>query len=422
MLMEKYTEASSGFEFKIGGFRIDLFWIIPIGLFFFPTTVRGMLLDSEIFRAVNIVAWFAILIYLIIVPNGVKAIRAGIPTFISLLILYVITIIANKSNLQQAAGFFLATVLPVLWLNYRFFNKDFAIKAFKIWYQILYIAMIIIIIGEAVNAVSNNASSVFFANLYGNASYFQLVNAGRLVSFYGHVIFTKEIILLFYVTGVLAHRYKVFQGTEIVYTAIAVIAMAITTSKMGIVLILVGILYFNFNRKRIRYIVIMTLVGYATYSIGLFDAILERFNVAFSSGDITTGRNTALVALYSSGALSFDLLGGAGFTNMSTAMIAALEYPLLRLAYRHGIIYAVIVLLSVFVIPAIRLIRAHKMDLFVALLLIALDINTFDSIASVGDYMLIYCTFACLLMNLTDMDYEKVIPDRKKKIDIRLRG
>ena len=288
MLMEKYTEASSGFEFKIGGFRIDLFWIIPIGLFFFPTTVRGMLLDSEIFRAVNIVAWFAILI--------------------------------------------------------------------------------------------------------------------------------------FYVTGVLAHRYKVFQGTEIVYTAIAVIAMAITTSKMGIVLILVGILYFNFNRKRIRYIVIMTLVGYATYSIGLFDAILERFNVAFSSGDITTGRNTALVALYSSGALSFDLLGGAGFTNMSTAMIAALEYPLLRLAYRHGIIYAVIVLLSVFVIPAIRLIRAHKMDLFVALLLIALDINTFDSIASVGDYMLIYCTFACLLMNLTDMDYEKVIPDRKKKIDIRLRG
>lgn len=157
-------------------------------------------------------------------------------------------------------------------------------------------------------------------------------------------------------------------------------------------------------------------MGYVAYSIGLFDAIIERFNVAFSLGDITTGRNTALVALYSSGALSFDFFGGSGFTNMSTTMIAALEYPLLRLAYRHGILYAVIILLSVFVVPIIRLIRSHKTDLLVALLLIALDINTFDSIASVGDYMLIYCTFTCLLMNLAEIDSVNIPNFNKKRL------
>lgn len=416
MRMEKHNGNSSGLKLVIGGFRIDIFWLIPIGLFLFPTTVRGVLLDSELFRAVNIIAWFAILIYLIIVSNDMRAIKEGMPTIILLAVLYMVTIFVNGSNLQQAPGFFLATVLPIIWLNYRFSNKDFAVRAFKIWYQVLYIAMIIIIIGELINAISNNASSVFFANLYGNVSFFQLVQAGRLVSFYGHVIFTKEIILLFYVTGVLAHRYKIYQGTEIIYTSIAVVAMAITTSKMGIVLIMTGILYFNFNKKRIRYIVMIALLGYAAYSFGLFDAIIERFNVAFSLGDITTGRNTALVALYSSGALYFDFLGGSGFTNMSTTMIAALEYPLLRLAYRHGILYAVIILLSVFVVPIIRLIRSHKTDLLIALLLIALDINTFDSIASVGDYMLIYCTFTSLLMNLAEIDSVNIRNINKKRL------
>lgn len=190
MCMEKHNGNSSGLKFVIGEFRIDIFWLIPIGLFLFPTTVRGVLLDSELFRAVNIIAWFAILVYLIIVSNDMRAIKEGMPTIILLAILYMITVFVNGSNLQQAPGFFLATVLPIIWLNYRFSNKDFAVRAFKIWYQVMYIAMTIIIIGEMINAISNNASSVFFANLYGNVSFFQLVKAGRLVSFYGHVIFT----------------------------------------------------------------------------------------------------------------------------------------------------------------------------------------------------------------------------------------
>lgn len=420
MRMKKQNKCSSGFDFVIGRYRIDIFWLIPVGLFFFPTTVRGLLVDNELFIAFNIVSWLAILVYLIKIPNDMRAIKAGMPTVILLAVLYVVTIIVNDSNLFQAAAFFTATVLPIIWLNYRFRNKGFILRAFRIWYQVLYIAMIIIIAGEMINFISNNASSEFFANLYGNKSYFQLVSEGRLISFYGHAIFTKEIILLFYATGVIAHRYRIFQGTEVVYTSIAVIAMAFTSSKMGVVLILAGVLYFNFNIKRIRYLIMVALVGYIAYSYGFFDAILERFNIAFRSGDITTGRNIALLALYSSGALSFDLLGGAGFTNMSTDMIAALEYPLLRLAYRHGILYAVIVLLSVFAVPVVRLIRARKMDLLVALLLIVLDINTYDSIASVGDYMLIYCTFACLLMNLAEIDSAN-IPKAKRERRLRIR-
>ena len=75
-----------------------------------------------------------------------------------------------------------------------------------------------------------------------------------------------------------------------------------------------------------------------------------------------------------------------------------------------------IILLSVFVVPIIRLIRSHKTDLLVALLLIALDINTFDSIASVGDYMLIYCTFTCLLMNLAEIDSVNIPNFNKKRL------
>ena len=60
----------------------------------------------------------------------------------------------------------------------------------------------------------------------------------------------------------------------------------------------------------------------------MLDTVIGRFIAGFESGDLTTGRNTALALVLQSGYLKFNFFVGHAGTELSERMIAALEYPI----------------------------------------------------------------------------------------------
>ena len=83
------------------------------------------------------------------------------------------------------------------------------------------------------------------------------------------------------------------------------------------------------NKKGIKYFILVAAAVYWAYGYGLLDTVIGRFLDGFKSGDLTTGRNTALALLMRNGYLHFNFLMGHAGADLSERMIAALEYPCL---------------------------------------------------------------------------------------------
>ena len=141
------------------------------------------------------------------------------------------------------------------------------------------------------------------------------------------------------------------------YSLISVIGIGMCGGKTGLVLIAVEFALLYVNKKGLKYFIIVAAAVYWAYGYGLLDTVIGRFIAGFESGDITTGRNTALLRVIQGGVLRFNLLIGHAGMNLSERMIAALEYPPLRWAYLFGVWFSVLMCVVLFAIPAIKILK-----------------------------------------------------------------
>lgn len=386
------------------------FFLICIGLLFMPSTIRTSALHSE-WALINVASWLGIILLTKRYYNGGKVSvskngKLGVanPIWIVLLVaLFAMeSLMLPEFTATSEVKYIYATILPI-YILYSVVDDDDIICYTKLFSRLLTVASTIVVICGLMDmflGVGIGNSIAIFTNA---ASLIESIRQGRMVSYFGHPLLTAEIMILTFSFNTLVNycieKKSIFY--TVYYSLISVIGIGMCGGKAGLVLIAVEFALLYVNKKGLKYFIIVAAAVYWAYGYGLLDTVIGRFIAGFESGDITTGRNTALLRVIQGGVLRFNLLIGHAGMNLSERMIAALEYPPLRWAYLFGVWFSVLMCVVLFAIPAIKILKNKNIKIFIVFLILVLDVNSYNGITTQSDQMLLYCVSVFLLLNLS---------------------
>ena len=386
------------------------FFLICIGLLFMPSTIRTSALHSE-WALINVASWLGIILLTKRYYNGGKVSvskngKLGVanPIWIVLLVaLFAMeSLMLPEFTATSEVKYIYATILPI-YILYSVVDDDDIICYTKLFSRLLTVASTIVVICGLVDmflGVGIGNSIAIFTNA---ASLIESIRQGRMVSYFGHPLLTAEIMILTFSFNTLVNycieKKSIFY--TVYYSLISVIGIGMCGGKTGLVLIAVEFALLYVNKKGLKYFIIVAAAVYWAYGYGLLDTVIGRFIAGFESGDITTGRNTALLRVIQGGVLRFNLLIGHAGMNLSERMIAALEYPPLRWAYLFGVWFSVVMCIILFLTPAMMILKNKNIKIFIVLIILILDVNSYNGITTQSDQMLLYCVSVFLLLNLS---------------------
>lgn len=386
------------------------FFLICIGLLFMPSTIRTSVLHSE-WALINVASWLGIILLTKRYYNGGKVSvskngKLGVanPIWIVLLVaLFAMeSLMLPEFTATSEVKYIYATILPI-YILFSVVDDDDIICYTKLFSRLLTVASTIVVICGLMDmflgvGIGNNIA--IFTNA---ASLIESIRQGRMVSYFGHPLLTTEIMILTFSFNTLVNYYieKKSIFYTVYYSLISVIGIGMCGGKTGLVLIAIEFALLYVNKKGLKYFIIIAAAVYWAYGYGLLDTVIGRFIAGFESGDITTGRNTALLRVIQGGMLRFNLLIGHAGINLSERMIAALEYPPLRWAYLFGVWFSVLMCVVLFVIPAIKILKNKNFKIFIVFIILVLDVNSYNGITTQSDQMLLYCVSVFLLLNLS---------------------
>ncbi|MGF2008531.1 hypothetical protein D6117_002449 (plasmid) [Lactococcus lactis] len=386
------------------------FFLICIGLLFMPSTIRTSVLHSE-WALINVASWLGIILLTKRYYNGGKVSvskngKLGVanPIWIVLLVaLFAMeSLMLPEFTATSEVKYIYATILPI-YILYSVVDDDDIICYTKLFSRLLTVASTIVVICGLMDmflGVGIGNSIAIFTNA---ASLIESIQQGRMVSYFGHPLLTTEIMILTFSFNTLVNycieKKSIFY--TVYYSLISVIGIGMCGGKTGLVLIAIEFALLYVNKKGLKYFIIIAAAVYLAYGYGLLDTVIGRFIAGFESGDITTGRNTALLGIIQGGMLRFNLLIGHSGMNLSERMIAALEYPPLRWAYLFGVWFSVLMCVVLFAIPAIKILKNKNIKIFIVFLILVLDVNSYNGITTQSDQMLLYCVSVFLLLNLS---------------------
>ena len=386
------------------------FFLICIGLLFMPSTIRTSVLHSE-WALINVASWLGIILLTKRYYNGGKVSvskngKLGVanPIWIVLLVaLFAMeSLMLPEFTATSEVKYIYATILPI-YILYSVVDDDDIICYTKLFSRLLTVASTIVVICGLMDmflGVGIGNSIAIFTNA---ASLIESIRQGRMVSYFGHPLLTTEIMILTFSFNTLVNycieKKSIFY--TVYYSLISVIGIGMCGGKTGLVLIAIEFALLYVNKKGLKYFIIVAAAVYWAYGYGLLDTVIGRFIAGFESGDITTGRNTALLRVIQGGMLRFNLLIGHAGMNLSERMIAALEYPPLRWAYLFGVWFSVLMCVVLFAIPAIKILKNKNIKIFIVFLILVLDVNSYNGITTQSDQMLLYCVSVFLLLNLS---------------------
>lgn len=386
------------------------FFLICIGLLFMPSTIRTSAFHSE-WALINIGAWFGIILLTDKYYSGGKVNvskngNPGVtnPIWIILLIaLFVMeSLLLPQFTITSEVKYIYATILPI-YILYSALDGEDVICYTKLFSRLLTIASTIVVVCGLLDMFLGVGIGNGIARFTNAASLIESIRQGRMVSYFGHPLLTTEIMILTFSFNTLVN-YCIEKKSvlyTVYYSLISVIGIGMCGGKTGLVLIAIEFALLYINKKGLKYFIIVAAAVYWAYGYGLLDTVIGRFIAGYETGDLTTGRNTALLLVVQGGALKFNLLIGHAGTDLSERMIAALEYPPLRWAYLFGVWFSVVMCTILFLIPAIKILKNKNIKIFIVLIILILDVNSYNGITTQSDQMLLYCVSVFLLLNLS---------------------
>lgn len=382
--------------------------IIVVALFLVPVFVREMFLSS--FYQINFLAFIGCLISLYYNISGSK-IRVSKPYLVTLwIIMFVILIISEMHAGRTIKGFvrvFGGLLVPLILLYYKPRNLDktlrFIIKGFNI------ACFIIVIIGIVDMRLDKNIVSSYFL-LADDFNYYSMsIKGNRLYSFLGHPLYNAQIFLSTFglnyaYNDLILHNHKNDKWIII----ILFIGIAMTASKSAIViyLALLCILYI----KNLKYIIFVFTSAIFSYRLGIFDLVISRF-----SGSLSTGRNELWGELQGYNIDFFNFFVGHGsdskysFAYIDEWARAAFEYPVRLFALEFGILFTIIIMITLFAIPIYELLK-RKQKYFCLLIIfvaVSLHVNIYNGIGTYMDQMYMFCLFGCGILSLDNLARNK---------------
>ncbi|MFS0938295.1 hypothetical protein [Enterococcus casseliflavus] len=305
---------------------------------------------------------------------------------------------------------FVSMCLPSILLFYSFKSDDDFKFFFLKCFNYIRIATLIIIFFGIWDLINNRSASFMFVNFYNQyTSLINQFNMNRLISYYGHPLFTSEILLIFVAFGEIKnYMFKTKYGVIPNYI-LAILGLSLTGSKAAIVCLLLLMVLLNFNKFKKSMLLILAIL--AGYILGIFDLIISRFRRDIGIGNLTSNRNSSLIELYNSGYINFSFFRGTqSFVPNDPFFLAALEYPPLQLAFTHGIFYTIVLYSIIFIYPTIKiLLKSKKKFFFISIFLIlSIFINTFNGISNGRDNYMIYISVLFIILNASKTKINEV--------------
>ena len=386
------------------------FFLICAGLFFMPSAIRTGRLRTE-WALINIVSWAGIaLLTRRCYKNGILMVSSygknGVSNplrFLLLAFLFLLEcLILPELSFASLLKYMYATILPIFILHFTF-DEDDVINYIKLFSNTLTIAATVVVICGLSDMFLGTNIGRNIAEFVNAESLIESIRQGRMVSYFGHPLLTAEIMILTFSFNTLINSCIEKKSVlfTVYYSLICVIGIGMCGGKTGLALIAAEFVLLYINRRGLKYFFIVAIAVYWAFSYGLLDTVIGRFIDGFASGDLTTGRNLALAIVLQGGSLKFNWVLGHAGTTLSVRMIAALEYPPLRWAYLFGIWFSIAICVILFVIPVINVLKNETTKVLVVLIILILDVNSYNGITTQSDQMLLYCVSTCLLMNLS---------------------
>ena len=385
-------------------------FLISVGLLLFNATLRAKI-SPLVIMAFNIPVYLGFLFFL---PNSTgikhmskKFLTKGVFTWLALLTIMLISMIGSGSI---RLNFIIAVAVPVV-LGFVELKKSYDIvPIFAIWLKILNFVLLLVALGGVFDLISGYSVTNFFTEFYKTEAILQMRidEPERIISVLGHPLVASEIGLIGCICNYIDTIALKTSNYQVLGFAVSLVVIALSGSKIAFFLALIIMLMLSRGNHKIRNTLLLVIIAYGIYSLGLFDVVIERFVEGVRSGDLSTGRNVRLEQLYSAKALEFNFFSGHE-QELSEHFVIALEYPILRLSYRYGIFYTICLCAAIFLRPLIIIFRRKQFYLFLVLLFLIIDVNTFSSITATGDGMLLYSVMIFFFMNISHyLLYKKV--------------
>lgn len=387
---------------RIETYRLGIILCI-ISLFIFPRLFR-MVYIGEL-ASFNLMFYLGLIIFLQSKKSKNPNEKSKNKILLSVIIFSILSVIVfisqSYSNFTEKIGYIIINCIPIFIINCLINYKNEKFKKYvNIWYNTLKIVGVLLVSSWLIDQLTNNSIQKFIVNLYKMPSLFGSLAGNRFVSIYGHPLF-NAVLMFSLLLWTFVMKSKIEVKNYVIIIMIAIIGIAITGSKSVLVLAALLIIINLMNKENFKYIIPFIFVLIFLYKVGIFDVPLSRLASGLNSGNISTGRNIWIVKLRERGLLEFNLIYGHPLDKSIEGLIAALEYPILRWAYKTGIIFASILTYFYFILPLYEIIKNNKKNLrfIFSIILYMLAVNINDGITSNCDALIIY------IMNLSLLNY-----------------
>lgn len=384
-----------------------IFMLIAVGLFFTPYLLRDHFVSGGLYP-VNILVWGGILGNTIWKHGISKETKFRKQKFVavSLVIAYLVIFSYQGMHLRNAAfldyiKFYIAIIVPILTI-FIAFERQLIPEMFDVFLKILNFSVLFVVVCGLADVFMGHSVSSFFAGFYDIESLYSCYRQHRIVSYFGHSLLTAEIGIIYFVCNYIDVLYFHTKRNRVFFLAISFVLIALTGSKTALILLLVMSMLVNMDLKNFKYIIVIFIILLFLNYFGVFDMIINRFLYWGGRGDITSGRNSSLIGLYQSGVMKFSWFHGNDTGLSNTAVIAANEYPIIRWAFRFGILWTTVICSVIFVYPVIQILKwSRSWKILVLYSGCLVFVNTYSTLQSTQDGMLIYCIFTCLILNVS---------------------
>lgn len=380
--------------------------LIGCGILLFNASIRNVISGSML-MAFNLPVYFA---FLCCVPksHGVMELsRSFLSRRVTIWLGIILLMLGSMArNGVIKPHFIISIAVPIIVGYIEIWRSEDIRRIFCIWIIILNSVLAIVAVGGVIDVLFGYPVTEFFTELYHTEAILQMRidEPSRIISVLGHPLFGSEIGLIGCICNYIDVKFLKTQKRPMLGYFYGIVVIALSGSKTAFLLALVIALMLSSGHHKMRNFLLLAIAGYVVYALGLFDIILGRFIHGIESGDITTGRNVRLLELYQTGMLEFKFFSGHA-EELSERFIIALEYPLLRLSYKYGVIFAICISLVIFVRPLVLIFKRRQNVLGLCLLLLIVDVNTYSGLVATGDGMLLYNIMLFFILNLSKYMY-----------------
>ena len=242
------------------------------------------------------------------------------------------------------------------------------------------------------------------------------VNTGflqfRSVSYLGHELYTKHFFIVFYILNMIYYSINTKSIMNIVAVHfISIVGVALSGSKIAILVLLFLMIYFNFKGKNKFIKLLLIFIGLLIMnSLGIFDFVINRFKTT----TLTTGRSLAW-NIISPSLPNIKLIGGSGenltanlmnrFTQ--TQVTAAFEYPFRMWLYRYGLIPTILILYQLYIKSFYKFLKGKNLIFIVSFSVIIVETSTFNQLVYNPDFCIAVIMWNIILNCMYDLYQEK---------------